>query len=49
MASCAVIPVLGHEYVAKATGWLRDAFGFGERWRAGTSARSSLSAMRPWS
>ena len=36
MPAGAVIPVLGYPDVAEAIDWLCGAFGFTERWRAGT-------------
>jgi uncharacterized glyoxalase superfamily protein PhnB len=35
MPPSTVIPVLAYEDVGKAVGWLSEAFGFEERWRAG--------------
>jgi quercetin dioxygenase-like cupin family protein/uncharacterized glyoxalase superfamily protein PhnB len=36
MPRSAVIPVLAYDDVGEAVEWLRAAFGFGERWRAGS-------------
>jgi uncharacterized glyoxalase superfamily protein PhnB len=36
MPAGAVIPVLGYDDVAEAADWLCEAFGFTERWRAGS-------------
>jgi uncharacterized glyoxalase superfamily protein PhnB len=36
MPSCTVIPVLAYEDLAAAIDWLCWAFGFTERWRAGS-------------
>ena len=36
MPSCTVIPVLEYKDVTKAANWLCKAFGFTERWHAGT-------------
>ena len=36
MPSCTVIPVLAYEDLAAAIDWLCSAFGFTERWRAGS-------------
>ena len=36
MPACTVIPVLAYEDVAGAIDWLCAAFGFTERWRAGS-------------
>ena len=36
MPAGAVIPVLGYDDVGAAVAWLCDAFGFTERWRAGS-------------
>jgi uncharacterized glyoxalase superfamily protein PhnB len=42
MPRCAVIPVLAYDDVGEAIAWLCEAFGFTERWRAG-SHRAQLS------
>ena len=36
MPRSAVIPVLAYDDVGAAVDWLCAAFGFGERWRAGS-------------
>jgi uncharacterized glyoxalase superfamily protein PhnB len=40
MPSCTVIPVLAYEELAEAIDWLCGAFGFTERWRAGSHRTS---------
>ena len=42
MPSCTIVPVLIYRDVAAAITWLRQAFGFKERWRAGNH-RAQLS------
>ena len=36
MPASTVIPVLGYADLDEAIAWLRDTFGFSERWRAGS-------------
>jgi uncharacterized glyoxalase superfamily protein PhnB len=40
MPRSTVIPVLAYPDVGEAVEWLCETFGFTERWRPGTTARS---------